>query len=722
MAPTFLNPIFAWAALFAAAGVIVIHFYQRRQTGRKFVFTNMRLLRDILEERLPQRRLRDVLLALLRALALALALAALGRPILKGLFEAESPGASGRREFWMVMDQSFSMAYKDAGGSSMLSRSQQAAELVGRTIEESFPGASIGVFSFSQSAEESAALAPGQGGSWRQALGSTSVVTRTTSQAAWVKYLTGRASLDRVGGVFVFTDMARHGFNPSAAAGSWPGNVPVVFVNAHSEPPANRRLTARYDQGAGHAEVDIFCYGAQAKPPELALRVEDAVNHATLAASRVKNCGRTTLPLAALVKENAERPVRLALEEDRLAIDDQEYLVLTAQSEGSILIIDGEPGRRAAESESFYIREALRVMHGASRWSWITEDEANRLAPSGRLADAVGQIWLLHPKKLSPALIDLLRDYLGRHNSKLIVTAGEHVDRDGLAKLLGVIAGPAQEGGDGRLVIADDEPAPVSSGAGQSASDAKWLGTVSRGTVRAFELDRVHVSRFLRLEQGLSKQKSLLVFESSGVQTPLLAEGRAGLGRVFLLLTSADLEWSNLPLKGFFVTLIRALVEETAVETLPRRAALQTSWNAALPDGAFGPPSAVAPSGAALAGRAQEGGVSLGPLDELGIYRLRWGHLPLAVARQDAPQFLATYLDHSAQESDLAQASNREIRSLLGPEAAWVSVTVSEILRNPKKAAALLGAKELTRPFLVAVLCLLAAESAAGLFFSGKPK
>ncbi|CAH0999769.1 hypothetical protein LEM8419_01069 [Neolewinella maritima] len=122
---SFLNPTFLYA-LAALAVPIVIHlFYFRR--FRKVYFSNVRFLREVKEERSMRSRLRNLLVLLLRCLAVAALVVAFAQPFLP---VAEGV-RSGRKAVSVYVDNSFSMAAESDRAPLLQLARDRARDIVG---------------------------------------------------------------------------------------------------------------------------------------------------------------------------------------------------------------------------------------------------------------------------------------------------------------------------------------------------------------------------------------------------------------------------------------------------------------------------------------------------------------------------------------------------------------------------------------------------------------
>ena len=101
---SFLYPTFLWALALIAIPVIIHLFYFRR--FRKVYFSNVRFLREVKEETSMRSRLRNLLVLLLRCLAVAALVLAFAQPFLP----VADGVLSGRKSVSVYVDNSFSMA------------------------------------------------------------------------------------------------------------------------------------------------------------------------------------------------------------------------------------------------------------------------------------------------------------------------------------------------------------------------------------------------------------------------------------------------------------------------------------------------------------------------------------------------------------------------------------------------------------------------------------
>ena len=129
----FVYPGFLWALAFLAIPIIIHLFYFRR--FRKVMFTNVRFLRELKEERSSRQRLRNLLVLAMRLLALSLLVLAFAQPFIP---QSDAVKA-GRKAVSIFIDNSFSMAALSEDVPLVEKAKQRARELVkAYTIEDRF--------------------------------------------------------------------------------------------------------------------------------------------------------------------------------------------------------------------------------------------------------------------------------------------------------------------------------------------------------------------------------------------------------------------------------------------------------------------------------------------------------------------------------------------------------------------------------------------------------
>ncbi|MEM8523142.1 MAG: BatA domain-containing protein [Bacteroidota bacterium] len=126
----FLYPGFLWALLALAIPIIIHLFHFRR--FKKVYFTNVRFLKEVKEETSARSRLRNLLVLLMRLLALALLVFAFAQPFLPQDTEVKQ----GKKAVSVYVDNSFSMEALSEDVPLLEKAKQRAREIVSAYAEE----------------------------------------------------------------------------------------------------------------------------------------------------------------------------------------------------------------------------------------------------------------------------------------------------------------------------------------------------------------------------------------------------------------------------------------------------------------------------------------------------------------------------------------------------------------------------------------------------------
>src|SRR5512140_1437887 len=110
---TFLNAI--WAALALGALPVLIHLLLR-QRYKKVDFPTLRFLRELQRQKMRQLRVRQLLLLILRTLAVLFLVFAIMRPVVKSS-SGILPGGHARTTAILILDRSASMQTETPDGS-----------------------------------------------------------------------------------------------------------------------------------------------------------------------------------------------------------------------------------------------------------------------------------------------------------------------------------------------------------------------------------------------------------------------------------------------------------------------------------------------------------------------------------------------------------------------------------------------------------------------------
>ncbi len=241
----------------------------------------------------------------------------------------------------------------------------------------------------------------------------------------------------------------------------------------------------------------------------------------------------------------------IRLEEDALAEDDHFYFAFQTLAPARILIVDGDPGPSLFESEIFYLMQALQPFTALQQalfhpipvpWEGLDRE---------RFAD-YQVIVLSNVEAVSPQVRQRLYQFVNAGGG-LLLFAGNHVHakryntmfyRSDTLLLPVALGEPVQQPEDQPQTIARIDP------------DHEALRLFASEPIL---LQRSLFYRYLALGalDAVPQATALLTLDNGA---PLLVEHGVGRGRVMMLTSTADRDWSDLPTRPVYVPLIHGLV------------------------------------------------------------------------------------------------------------------------------------------------------------------
>jgi len=595
----FLHPaMLGWLA--AAVVPIVIHLLSRRRY-RNEPWAAMRYLQAAIERHHRRLLLRQWLLLALRAAVIVLVALAVAQPFL------DQPVASGaareRTHHVLVIDGSFSMAYRE-DGETLFERAKQAAATI---ISEAPTGDGFSVIVMADPPQPIVARpafardrVAGVVGELEPThtpadlSGTLAMIRRLMSDSqehapdlrrTAVTFLTDLQSvtwgtpIDAVGADRAATG---DGSLPLRSLGSRAtirlidfgrperGNTAVVALAATGALPTVGRTVTLL--------ATLRHFGPRS--PE-SRELEWLVDGRTIGESRVKldTDGTATAALDYRALRAGDRAVEVRATDDALPIDDRRYLALHVRDEIRVLCIDGRPSPSTMDSAAEFVFTALAPIDSQTASRRNTEPDG----PLPVVADLAGERALLE-RDLSgyDALIlcnvarwtdgeaAALRRFVGA-GGVLVVFLGEQIDVPNYNQQLARGDGQGAEGQGailpGRIdeLIVADRATIDPQGHEHPALDV-FRDTPGTG------LNGVPVTRYFRLlpeagEAPAADQGATVLLRVGERGHPLLLEQPVGQGRVLLFATAAHPDWTAMPLLPSFVPLMQEMLAWSLTES-----------------------------------------------------------------------------------------------------------------------------------------------------------
>jgi hypothetical protein len=651
-------------AIVAAVGPWLIHRIGKRR-ARPFAFPAMELLLRAEREISARRRLREVLLLLLRTLVAAALPLAFARPFAE--VRSDLPAATARTQSAViVLDDSASMRrLASASGDPIFQR----ARARGRSLAVNLsPDSDIALVLASEGTPTPIAEPSIDRARVLAALDATTCSARLADFGAALRragqILAGSPHTDRV--IYVITDLQAAGWE-GATGGERAANGPSVIVLDVGDVWDNRAVVGLSaepapEEGSRGVAVVAEVANFSAEPAHklgLTLRLDgadvargfvDVPAHSRARKRFLATLANSQTPSNSTTAHDAE----VGIDHDLFPLDDQRRARVEVARGLRVLVVDGDPRTVRTEDETFFLEAALRAGGAGFSITTAMPDELDTSSLSGYAA-----VFLANVAKPSEDLAQALVRYV-QNGGGLFVSVGDRVDADtwnqrmkpvlpqplGLRRTAAAAPGGAHEGETVDLRPAE-RLAPLDRRHPLLASfPAKGDGLAS---ARFFQ--------FMLLEPVPDAPgRSVVLRYENGA--PALVASDVGRGRVVLLTTSVDREWTDLPIRPGFLP----LMQETArfLAGAPGSDSISALTVGQRREIAVGAEDArveiVSPSGASQwltpegrDARAGEGrtaeargrrSVTFTGTDEPGLYRVRASHADGAVVERASETFV----------------------------------------------------------------------------------
>jgi hypothetical protein len=532
----------------------VIHWLTKPKP-RRFALSTIRFVEQVVHQRRARYRLRDFLVLLLRAAAVALLAWVFARPLI-GAKPLISVGDSGDAIRIVILDQSQSMAAVSNGIAAFDRAKPVAAKYL--TYQAGSQGNLILAAAQPRAVFESLSS---NFGAMRDELGNAHPQPQRLNLQPAIALagdiLSKIPSTDaRRRELIIISDFQRSNWSSadfsalpketliqleSVAANPAPGNIGVLRVAAQGRLEQGREV---------RIEVDVGNYSTTPQTVQAELSVGSQTYRLSgLCPPMVKATLGTDIPLPAAGWQSGS--VRLLSSSDALPADNARPFVLDVRPMPTYGLITREPGKPQPTS-SHFLERALAPIKPRDG---VAVERVVRIDPDSLDRDALAGVALIvldHPGKLSQAQIDLLAALLRRGRGMLYVAA-EPIDATNLKLLMDAA------GADLKMPVEFVPPQ-----AGQARRDLflmEWRG--KEAPFVEFGEDVAAVISPLRFSGGLSSRRlegGLVddVLATYSDRSAALVVTSCGAGALAVL--NADLNQSNLPSSGAFVPLIGELV------------------------------------------------------------------------------------------------------------------------------------------------------------------
>lgn len=352
-------------------------------------------------------------------------------------------------------------------------------------------------------------------------------------------------------------------------------------------------------------------------------------------------------------------------DEDAYPLDDVRHFVFRTRAKLETLLVNGEPASIAYDDEMFFLSRALNPKQSSEAGIVPTV-----VTPEGLVDKELSTydaIILANVPRVPAAMATKLERYV-RDGGGLMIAAGDQLDIEAYNQSLRELL-PKPLRGLKKLAERDDPDAPVK---------ITRLGAVNHKhpIFRAFSLpggatlQSAKVFSYMLLEPSAPEQSTTLL--SYKDNAPALLERQIGDGRVLLLTTTVDFEWTDLPIRSAYLPLMQRTIQYLARRTTSAGKAKYVAGERARMD---------------VAGMVQERAILKGPMDaddpERIVVEPEEGQLAFTLSRvgvwgvwaeedSDDGKRLAdlTFAVHPpAEESDLTKLNEEALARWMGNDA-----------------------------------------------------
>jgi len=550
----FLAPLLL-IGLAAAVLPWIIHRIGRRR-ARPVRFAAMELLLRAEREVSARRRLRDVALLLARTgLVIALPLA-FARPFAE--VRSDLPAVTTHSQSAVIiLDESASMRRRLHRDDTPFDVARARARDI---VEHLSPDSEIALVLASEGSAAPVAELSSDRARVVAALASVGVSARRADFAAALRratqVLASSTRGDRL--IYVITDLQATGWEDVTQATLAAGPEIVVLDASGGQPWTNRAVVG---------------LGAEPAPEEGAHGIAVVAEIANYATEPVRGLGITLrldgsevargfvdVPAAGRARKRFVHTVsgvahhaEVVIDHDGFPLDDRRACRVEASRGLRVLVVNGDPRTVRTEDEAFFLEAALRA--GGSNFSVTTvlpDDLANRDLTS------FGVIFLANVARPNAAAAAAITRYVERGGG-LFISVGDRVDADTWNQTMkGVLPQPL-----GLKRSASALPGTRPEGETVDTRPAERLAPIDRRhpllaafPARGEGLASARFFQFLLLAPvpEVPTRRIVLRYENGA---PALVDAEVGRGRVLLLTTSVDREWTDLPIRPGFLPLVQ---------------------------------------------------------------------------------------------------------------------------------------------------------------------
>lgn len=545
---TLLNSLFLWG-LTAAAVPVIIHLIKRNRAV-KVNFAAIRFLQVEPDERYKSQRVKQLILLLMRVVALIILAFAFARPF----FADKNTGA-----FWgeqssakvILIDNSYSMQRGD--------NFQKAVANAQDLLRTTNPRDRVAVMQFSGVSEVVGDVETNARGLANTLGNRLQVSARATNfqqamQSAETVLLESPNS-ERM--IYIISDFQKSGWESLNPYWRLTEGIGVNFIPVENENTINVGvvdvLVTRDERQSSRGTILARVQNFSEKKAKTAIHLFIKNKKMSLRNVNLEPGEEHTVKFSKVALRGVQVSgyVSAVCEDDELSPDNYFYFTLENSQKVKILAVNGEPNRDVVKDELFYLERAVNLPEIAK---YSLEKTTPRKLKSYNFSD-YRVILLANVKDIKRKIVERLKFYV-RNGGGLILALGDQVNVNIYNSLLEELS-PAVfnnrafqkvQREDGVILAEMDYQHPVFRLFAES-------GQSDPGSVRFYQY--IHVTP--------SQPEAVLAsFDDGGAA---ILERKIGDGKVLLFTSSLDNEWNNMPVKSLYLPLFYQMIQYVAAES-----------------------------------------------------------------------------------------------------------------------------------------------------------
>ncbi|HIA70615.1 TPA: VWA domain-containing protein [Candidatus Poribacteria bacterium] len=546
----FLTPFFIFAGVLSATVPLIIHLLNRERAQR-LVFSTIRFIRMSSQANIQKHKLKKLILLIIRMLILGLLGFAFARPFFANQL-AVTGNAGGHRHVVLILDNSFSMSYRNS-----LDRGKQLAIAVVDQLRPSDRATLIKVSNATQTAKP----LDTEHDLLRTAIDSVSLTNHTTDFLNAIQSADELLQEVKIGQkeIVLISDLQTLGWERFIETDQLSPNVTIRFKDLHPEDTHNLAISdikvpsiVLMDQRRLEVIVRVANFGNRdfEKVP-LNLFINQKLIETKLI--DVATHDITDVWFQVPLTDHTKQYGYAELPDDPIMIDNRRYFQFEGRQTIEVYCLNGEPNRDSRNNEIFYLQKATQALQKIVP---IRFKSVSHFLSPDQMKDA-DLIILANVGNLTEKMAKDLKSFV-KSGGSLFITGGDQLDLDNYTLMLGTdrdsllpchlvaFVGDAADRDQYRIIANLDYNHPI----------FQPFKNPNHGDFST--------SRFYRYIQAIPNDDARILARFDD-QNPTLIEKEYGQGRILCFTSSIDREWTDMPIHAVYLPFLHEAIKYLAL-------------------------------------------------------------------------------------------------------------------------------------------------------------